>query len=79
MGKPKKMAETTNGKKKSKESKNTKKCQAKKEKKTIALYNYAVGDLVFTKVRGFPFWPGIVAEVTKTTITTNFIDYAKTW
>lgn len=60
-------------------SKNTMKNETKSKKNAIALYEYSVGDLVFAKVRGFPFWPGVVAEVTKTTITTNFLDYAKTW
>lgn len=57
---------------------------AKKSKKNnnkiiAATAVFKKGDLVFSKIKGFNFWPASIDEVFCGKFRTNFFDYNKTW
>lgn len=49
------------------------------KKAIVALAEFKTGDLVFGKLKGFPFWPATLGVNLGGKFRTNFFDYNKTW
>lgn len=53
--------------------------KTKSKKKAVALIQFKKGDIIFAKVKGFPFWPSVAEDVMVSSIKARFNDPSNTW